>query len=173
MGFQKILVAFDGSEGSLKALHQGIDLTKEQNAELTVATVVKKEKEINPEVIHHSNPAYIPAGNETFVQQGAPSIDVNRAARDNTALHEERMRNRGDEILKEARKAIQKAQMTGVKEEVLEGSAEDQIERYAIAGEYDLIIIGSRGLSGLKKLMLGSVSQKVVQKAHCPVLVVK
>ena len=37
----------------------------------------------------------------------------------------------------------------------------------------DLIVIGARGLSGLKELALGSVSTQVVPHAHCPVLVVK
>lgn len=37
----------------------------------------------------------------------------------------------------------------------------------------DLIVLGSRGLSEFKGLLLGSVSSKVVQKAHCPVLVIK
>ena len=37
----------------------------------------------------------------------------------------------------------------------------------------DLLVLGSRGLSEFKGLLLGSVSSKVVQKAHCPVLVIK
>jgi nucleotide-binding universal stress UspA family protein len=37
----------------------------------------------------------------------------------------------------------------------------------------DLIVIGSRGLSGFKKLLLGSVASGVVTYSHCPVLVVK
>ena len=37
----------------------------------------------------------------------------------------------------------------------------------------DLIVIGTRGLSGLKHMLLGSVAERVVQKASCPVLTVK
>jgi nucleotide-binding universal stress UspA family protein len=37
----------------------------------------------------------------------------------------------------------------------------------------DLIVIGSRGLGGMKRLLMGSVSESVVRHAHCPVLVVR
>jgi nucleotide-binding universal stress UspA family protein len=37
----------------------------------------------------------------------------------------------------------------------------------------DLIVIGSRGLSGMKRLLMGSVSESVVRHAHCPVLVMR
>ena len=37
----------------------------------------------------------------------------------------------------------------------------------------DLIVIGSRGLSGMKRLVMGSVSESVVRHAHCPVLVMR
>ena len=44
---------------------------------------------------------------------------------------------------------------------------------YAESEGVDLIVIGSRGLSGFKKLLLGSTASGVVTYAHCPVLVVK
>ncbi|TLX87413.1 MAG: universal stress protein, partial [Thaumarchaeota archaeon] len=37
----------------------------------------------------------------------------------------------------------------------------------------DMIVIGSRGMTGLKKLLLGSVANGVITYSHCPVLVVK
>jgi len=37
----------------------------------------------------------------------------------------------------------------------------------------DLIVVGTRGRSGFKKLLLGSVASGVVNYAHCPVLIVK
>jgi nucleotide-binding universal stress UspA family protein len=45
----------------------------------------------------------------------------------------------------------------------------DEIERQ----NADLIVIGTHGLSGLKHLLLGSIAERVVQKAPCPVLTVK
>lgn len=53
------------------------------------------------------------------------------------------------------------------------GLPADIICRIARKDNYDLIIIGNRGLNPLKRVLLGSISSKVVGAAHCPVLVVK
>lgn len=44
---------------------------------------------------------------------------------------------------------------------------------YASDKSIDLVIIGTKGRTGLKRLLLGSVAQGVVQHAHCPVLLVR
>ena len=53
------------------------------------------------------------------------------------------------------------------------GSPAEHIVGVAEAERADLIVLGSRGLSGVKSLLLGSVSDRVVHHAHCPVLVVR
>jgi nucleotide-binding universal stress UspA family protein len=60
-----------------------------------------------------------------------------------------------------------------LKTEVLEGSAAEAILEVASTRKSDLIVMGSRGLGTLSGLLLGSQSQKVVQHANCPVLIVK
>jgi nucleotide-binding universal stress UspA family protein len=54
---------------------------------------------------------------------------------------------------------------------LLEGDAEDALVREAADAE--LLVVGSRGRSGLKSVLLGSVSRHVVSHAPCPVVVVK
>ena len=56
---------------------------------------------------------------------------------------------------------------------VREGYPATVIEEEAQRQEADLIVMGSRGLSGLKHLLLGSIAERVVQRAPCPVLTVK
>lgn len=59
-------------------------------------------------------------------------------------------------------------------EEVLrEGPEADAIVEAAKVLDVDLVVIGSRGLGALKRLLLGSVSHKVTHLAECPVLVVR
>jgi nucleotide-binding universal stress UspA family protein len=55
----------------------------------------------------------------------------------------------------------------------LEGRPFVEIIRYARAQEIDLIVISTHGRSGIKHALFGSVAEKVVRKAPCPVLVVK
>ncbi|WP_071394966.1 universal stress protein [Bacillus tuaregi] len=53
------------------------------------------------------------------------------------------------------------------------GEPSTLIVKMAEEGNYQLIVMGSRGLGGIKGIMLGSVSQRVTQLSHCPVLIVK
>ncbi len=48
-----------------------------------------------------------------------------------------------------------------------------QIVRVAEEVEAGLIVMGSRGLGGVKRALMGSVSDSVVRHAHCPVLIVR
>lgn len=81
--------------------------------------------------------------------------------------------------LKEAEKILQKAQETvgeipcEVHTEILEGSPAEAILDVAKTRHVDLIVMGSRGLGRLAGALLGSQSQKVVQHAQCPVLIVR
>jgi len=55
---------------------------------------------------------------------------------------------------------------------VVEGSPGRVISEMAKDGEFDLVVMGSRGHSDMAGLLLGSVSHKVLQAIHCPVLIV-
>jgi nucleotide-binding universal stress UspA family protein len=57
--------------------------------------------------------------------------------------------------------------------EFVTGEPADEIIRLANIYKADLIIIGSRGLTGMKRIVQGSVSSQVVEEANCSVLVVK
>ena len=52
-------------------------------------------------------------------------------------------------------------------------SVTDAIVNYATKKNIDLIVIGTKGRTGLKRFLLGSVAQGVLQHAHCPVLLVR
>ncbi|WP_421385245.1 universal stress protein [Bacillus salacetis] len=56
---------------------------------------------------------------------------------------------------------------------ILHGEPGPVIVDYINKNEFDIAIIGSRGLNGLQEFVLGSVSHKVAKRANCPVLIVK
>lgn len=85
------------------------------------------------------------------------------------ANNEELARTAGSELLKlKQAKGIDKA-----KTHVISGFPAQEILDFAEREKIDLIIMGSEGLTGLAHLLLGSVAERVVRRASCPVLVVK
>jgi nucleotide-binding universal stress UspA family protein len=62
-----------------------------------------------------------------------------------------------------------------VKTQIIQESVSEvgSILEYAENEKIDLIVVGTRGRSGIKQLLIGSVAEGVVTYAHCPVLVVK
>lgn len=60
-----------------------------------------------------------------------------------------------------------------IKFTVREGNPHSEIVHYAAHEDIDLIMMGTHGLSGIEKLLIGSTAEKVVRRAKCPVLVIK
>src|SRR5512143_808177 len=56
---------------------------------------------------------------------------------------------------------------------ILTGSAAPEILRLSGEGSFDLLVLATRGRSGLTRLVLGSVAERVVRESSCPVLVVR
>ena len=56
---------------------------------------------------------------------------------------------------------------------VIDSSVPNAIIGYAKKMEIDLVIVGSQGMTGLEKFLMGSVASKVIIHAHCPVLAIR
>ncbi len=78
----------------------------------------------------------------------------------------------GKEILKQAKKDIIRYEIP-IDTDMIPGHPADAIVLKARLEEYDLIIVGSRGLSAVKSYLLGSVSSTVSRHAHCSVLIIR
>ena len=142
--FPRITVAIDGSAHAGAALDVAIDLALRYGSELQILTVA-------PLV-----PVYIPAA-EPYVPAAVPDTEV------------QRYRQIVDEAVKRAEAAGVKS-VTGIADE---GVVVDEILAHLDTSPTNLLVVGSRGLTAAKRLLLGSVSTALVNHAPCAVLVVR
>ncbi|MFY9717016.1 MAG: universal stress protein [Thermoplasmata archaeon] len=141
---RSIAVAIDGSDHATTALTWTIDLAKRFDARLTIIAVAP----ITPAMLLPNEPmlpAMIP---ESTVPQFRKLVDA----------------------------AVQQAESQGLG--AVEGICEEGVAVDEILGvlehhPVDLLVVGSRGLSTAKRILLGSVSAALVNRAPCPVLVVR
>ncbi len=75
-------------------------------------------------------------------------------------------------ILAEGQKLVQE-QGVFAETVLLEGNVVDQIVNTAKEGNFDLIVVGARGLNRFEEVLLGSISHGVIEKAPCPVIVTR
>lgn len=153
--FKKILVAIDGSQESINAADYAISIAKAATA---------AEKHSSELILLHVMPSEVKFGHASGIFGVVPPEHVERMKQE---AHKwfEKIRDRIDDM---------HSTMT-VSTEVISTGTSPQvvIVEYAEKKNIDLIVIGTRGMSGLKKLLLGSVALGVIKYSHCPVLVVK
>jgi nucleotide-binding universal stress UspA family protein len=145
--YKKILVALDGSKHANNALLAAIDLAEKYSSRLVLLTV------FNPVYIKKDMVIQTPQDTREFVEAQRP-------------FHEKVL----VEALEKSKKINPKLKVA-TKMEM--GKPAEKIIETAKNGKFDIIVIGSRGLGGIKQLLLGSVSDKVADEAPCPVLIVK
>jgi nucleotide-binding universal stress UspA family protein len=76
-------------------------------------------------------------------------------------------------VLEEAEQYLKKEKIEHSLESILGSNPSRALISVAKHEDFDLIVVGSRGLGSVASFLLGSVSRQVVSKAHCDVLVVK
>ncbi|WP_110934197.1 universal stress protein [Paenibacillus bouchesdurhonensis] len=144
MLFTKIVAAYDGSKAGTKALDKAIEL-------------VKLTPEATLEVVHVFDfPRF-------YVAEGYAPVPASV----NQDFYE-----LAEKTVEEAKSRLQAAGVNG-KVELFQGAPAEVILDYVKKNNNDIIVIGSRGLGGIREFVLGSVSHNVVQHAKVPVLVVK
>ena len=147
---ERIIAAVDGSTSSLKAVAVAADLASKYGAELILLTVT-------PELS-----AALTAELATYIRQEQIDVPVGELAN-----------ARAENILADARLHAQANGAGRISTYFSGGDPAEEIIVQAKGRRADLIVVGSRGHGRLAGLLLGSVAQKVVTHASCPVLVVR
>ncbi len=145
LNFKNIVVATDGSKYSAAAASHAIGLAKRNGADLTVVSVVPSEL-LTP-----------------------MDLDLTMTQRENIAEQEMKEAEKSAKAVKEA------AQKEGVsvKAFVLSGKPSEAIIQTAKERNAGLIVVGSHGRTGVERLLMGSVAERVIVLSECPVLIVK
>ena len=143
----KILYPTDFSEYSKAALPYAISLSKQNNAELYCLHVVEMPQE-----------EYL--SGEYMLPLNASHVSEDQILKTSGA--------RLDKFVKE-----NMSEITKVISKALIGTPFVEIIHYAKEQSIDLIVMGTHGHSALAAMLLGSVAEKVVRKAPCPVLTVR
>jgi nucleotide-binding universal stress UspA family protein len=142
---KKILLPIDGSESSIKAARYAVKIAKQEKAQIICIHAIGTPAYIS----EYRGPLLLPAYYD----------DIKKLAQEWFAKVIE----------------IAKRENIDVKTDVLLDvvSVVDTIVNYATNENVDMIVIGTKGRTALKRFLLGSVANGVVLHAHCPVLVVR
>lgn len=142
--FKRILCPTDFSEPAFAALKSGEELARHFEAELIV--------------VHVTPP--LPGPHSFPDPQGSFNLDV--------PLFQQELAIKADQMLQD----LVSHHKVGTRGLVTTGEAAPEILRIAQEEDVDLIVIASHGLTGWRRLVFGSVAEKVVRQATCPVLTI-
>ncbi len=145
--FGNIMVAFDGSEDSVKAIRAACSLARKYGSKVAIAHA-------------YSFPISTLGGASPMAIPDVQPLEDAAKARASSAL------DHGLRIAKEEG-------VSAVGELIEAPSIVQALLDYATEQKIDLIVTGTRGMTGFKKLIMGSVSSGLVSHAECPVLVVR
>ena len=146
MPLKRILVPVDFSDASLGALDYAVELAQTAGSELTVLFVV--------EPVYYATPADL---------YGA-SANLSMLLEEQQRIGREQLESLGRQLKR--RKVKFRTQLeSGIPYQVIVERAEKL--------KADLIVMPSHGRTGLKRILIGSVAERVVRLAHCPVLVLR
>jgi nucleotide-binding universal stress UspA family protein len=150
----KILLATDGSKEAELAAKTASDLAQKTHSELHVVHVF----------------GIAPVGPPVYPEAtDLQSVEREAEAEERPRISEQRAR----EMLEEEVGKVRSAGGTVAQGHLIAGRVAPEVVALAEQIGAGLIVLGSRGRGGIRRALMGSVSDSVVRHAHCPVLVVR
>ena len=146
----KILLPTDGSEHSLKAARYTVEIAKRRGSTVTLLHVL-----------------------EVAIVDGPLDLGKDLGFARITVEDEKKIKERALKVMERTKEIFDKASIPIELKYVCCGKPAESIVNLAEKGNFNLIVIGHRGVRGAKHALLGSVAEKVCRNAPCPVLVVR
>ncbi|MCE2404846.1 MAG: universal stress protein [Dehalococcoidia bacterium] len=151
--YQRVLVPLDGSDLSEKTLPKAAEMANSSGATLHLLQVVSRRPEID--AMKGSDIHALYAG-----------VDPVRQAREEIDRHKAAARRYLDNLASRLRDEGANAETA-----VVEGYAHEKILEYARENGIDLVVISTHGYGGFKRMLLGSVTDRIIRSGEVPVLV--
>lgn len=145
MAYTSVIVGTDGSVTAERAVRGAAEFAREHNARLVIVT------------------AYKPHGDELAVQHGIPE-DIRWALTD---------QHQAEELAARGRKLATTIGVDRTSTRAVAGSPADVLLDAAETFGADLIVVGSKGLTGAAGIVLGSVASSIAHHAPCDVMIVR
>jgi nucleotide-binding universal stress UspA family protein len=152
----KILLATDGSEDAAHATEAAVELAKISGSELHVVYVGKDAYSEALAYPESTDPGWVEQEDPVLIQELGQQFE--QIAR---------------RILDAEVEKVQAAGGTVAQAHLRMGTAATEITDLAEEMSAGLLVVGSRGLGGIRRALVGSVSDAVARHAHCPVLIVR
>lgn len=174
--FQTILVPTDGSEHAEKAVELATDIAEKYDAKVVFLYVVPggpvSEDLLRMAEVEHVSISGASGAAQTIAGIPQGRFPANMLGRDDEAAREVH-EFVGQQALRRAESMARKKGATATETFMPSGNPAEVILDYADKQRANLIVMGSRGLSDLKGLLMGSVSHKVSHLAPCTCVTVR
>jgi nucleotide-binding universal stress UspA family protein len=157
--FEKILVPLDGSEHSIKALDAAIQIAEKFAGKITLVHVYHATITTN---INY----------EASYSPGMPATTIPVITPEEVSRFGRYAREAGNRILMEGKQRVVAGKIE-VDSILREGHVVKEISEVAQERGFSLIVIGARGVSHIREMLLGSVTEGLIHHTSCPILVVK
>ena len=154
---RSIVVGTDGSEPADAAVRRATDLASREGARLHLVTAYHHQQILPETTIWTNDPKGVIDTGRTGGGPQPETVDLREVAE--------------SVVKRAAREALSKG--VEVETHAREGHPAEVIIEVANQVHADLIVVGSRGLTGIKRYLLGSVSSKVSEHAPCNVMIVR
>jgi nucleotide-binding universal stress UspA family protein len=144
----KLLVGIDGSSDSMKAADEAIAIAKLHGASLLIVHVIPSQMRVG----EYSSSVAAPTSDE-YLRRADKAADI----------WFDRIKTKAREVGIQANTRVISSGYT-IGQVIVDLAEEEKV---------DLVVVGTRGMTGFKKLLLGSVALEVVTYSDCNVMVVK
>lgn len=145
MSYDRVLLTTDGSEASMAAVDEALKISESCGAEIHVLYVV-----------------------DTGVDSSYDSVDKLMSETETSR----KLKEVGEKAVQSIVERLEKSNVE-FKTSIQEGKPFKQINSYADREQMDIIVMSTHGRTGLDRLLIGSVTEKVVRSSEKPVLTVK